>query len=472
MTWIPLHVHSQYSILGSSASVEKIAERAAALQIPAVALTDQGNMYGAVEFFKACKEVGVHPIIGCELFVAPESRFEKKRTPGIPHGFPIVLLAKDEKGYKNLCRLSSLAHLEGFYYTPRIDKELLSSSAEGLICLSGSVNSSLSYWLTQDNPEEFRKEINWFKNLFGENYFFELQRHQMTQRALQEEGMLEEGWLHQVYLDAISKQEKLNQSLIQFSKELQIECVATNASRYIDREDWNAHEILMNIQSGEPCEIWEKDSQGNPKVRIRNPKRQVAYTHELYFKSPQEMSELFADQKEAIEASVKIAQMCQFAFDFKTKFYPVFIPPHLEGKELSKENRAEEAAHYLRTLCEEGIPKRYTPQKLEKVQQMYPGKDPLEVVKERLNYELSVILPKGMGDYLLIVWDFISWAKRNRIPMGPGRGSGAGSIVLYLIEVTDIEPLGFNLFFERFINPERISIQILTSTSVWIDALR
>ncbi len=457
MSWVPLHVHSQYSILDASASIEAIVEKAAALQMPAVALTDQGNMYGAAEFFKACKSAKIRPIIGCELFVAPHSRLEKKRTPGMPVGFPIVLLAKDKKGYQNLCRLSSLAHMEGFYYLPRIDKELLAGSTEGLICLSGSHQSALNFWIQQEKEEELLSEIIWFKEHFKEDYYFELLRHQMSDADIRSDGLDQEMWLHQAHLDAIALQKSVNARLIALSKELQIDCVATNDSRYIDREDWAAHEILMNIQSGEPCEIWEKDSYGNPKARVKNPKRQVMHSHEFYFKSAQEMQTLFADVPEALTNTLKVAEACAFEFDFKTKFYPVFVPPKLEGQSYTKAQRLAEAELFLRQLCEEGIGVRYTPERLQNVQEKYPGRDPLQVVRERLEYELSTILPKGMGDYLLIVWDFIAWAKRNRIPMGPGRGSGAGSIVLYLIGITDIEPLRFNLFFERFINPERIS---------------
>jgi DNA polymerase-3 subunit alpha len=457
MSWIPLHVHSQYSILDSSASIDAIAAKAAAFKMPSAALTDQGNMFGAVEFFKACKGVGIKPIIGCELFVAPHSRLDKKKIPGLPAGFPIVLLAKDRQGYQNLCVLSSLAHLEGFYWTPRIDKEILEKYSEGLICLSGPNKSAVSHWIVQGKEEELRAEIEWYKAVFKEHYYFELLRHRMSDERICADEMDREGWLYQLHQDAIKGQDLTNARLIALSKQTGVRCVAANDSRYIDRDDWKAHDILMNIQSGEPCEIWEKDSYGNPKERVKNPKRQVGYTHELYFKSQEEMKILFADIPEALEASVAIAEQCQFEFDFKTKYYPVFIPPHLEGKSFTKEERLNEAEKYLRQLCLEGIGVRYTPDRLAKVQEKYPGKDPLEVVKERLGYELDVILPKGMGDYLLIVWDFINWAKSRGIPMGPGRGSGAGSIVLYLIGITDIEPLRFNLFFERFINPERLS---------------
>ena len=236
-----------------------------------------------------------------------------------------------------------------------------------------------------------------------------------------------------------------------------IPCVATNGSHYIEREDWRAHEILMNVQSGEPVEIIERDSFGNPKGRNLNPKRKVIPTHELYFKSPEEMAALFIDLPEAIGNTEKVAALCNMELDFTTKYYPVFVPPHLEGTDYDEKVRTEEAAKFLKKLCVEGIPKRYTSERLAKVQGKYPDQDPMDVVKNRLEGELEIIISKGMCDYLLIVYDFIAWAKKKGIPVGPGRGSGAGSIILYLIGITDIEPLRFNLFFERFINPERMS---------------
>lgn len=457
MRWTPLHVHSQYSILDSSCSVEMLAKKSAELQMQALALTDQGNLFGAVEFYKACQKFGVKPIIGCELYVAPQSRFEKKKIYGMPHGFPIVLLVKNQAGYQNLCALSSLAHLDGFYYTPRIDKDLISQYKEGLICLSGPHNSVFAHWIQKEMQDKLLEEIDWFQKTFQDDFYFELLRHQMSNAALQEDGVLQEPWLYQLYQDTILLQTKTNEQFLSLGKEKGIRCVATNDTRYLHREDWRAHEILINIQSKECCEIWEKDSFGNLKNKILNPKRQVSHTHELYFKSQEQMCALFADLPEALEQSCQIAEECHFDFDFKTKYYPVFIPPSLEGKTFEPQERVKEAENYLRELCKEGIQKRYTKERLEKVQEKYPGQDPLEIVHQRLEYELNVILPKGMGDYLLIVWDFINWAKRSKIPMGPGRGSGAGSIVLYLIGITDIEPLRFNLFFERFINPERLS---------------
>ena len=333
----------------------------------------------------------------------------------------------------------------------------MEAHSEGLICLSGPIQSRLAQFVIQGREEEFKEELDWCQNVYGENFYFELQRHQMLEEDIHSEGIDKESWLYQQYLDRVKNQDIVNDRWIALSKEKKISCVATNGSHYMTREDWRAHEILMNVQSGEPVEIIERDSFGNPRGVSLNPKRKVIPTHELYFKSPEEMRALFADALEAIENTEKVAALCHVELDFETKFYPVFVPPHLEGTEYSEETRVEEGAEFLRRLCNEGIPKRYPPESLAKVEEKYPGQNPMEVVHKRLEEELEVIVSKGMCDYLLIVYDFIAWAKGRGIPVGPGRGSGAGSIILYLIGITDIEPLRFNLFFERFINPERMS---------------
>lgn len=456
--WVPLHVHSQYSVLDALASIYDIASKSAEYGMPAVALTDHGNMFGAIDFYKACKDVKVKPIIGCEFYVAPESRHDKRKDPATGRtNFHLGLLAKNKQGYHNLCKLTSIGHLEGFYYHPRIDVETLKQHSEGLICLSGCLSSRTSHEAMNGTRESLLEQIRWYRELFGDDYYIELQRHHSTEENLRADGMYQESWLLQQYKDYIAKQTKVNQALIEIARELNIKVVATNDSHYIDRSDARAHEILLNIQSGEPCEIWEKDSQGNPKFRVPNPKRRTYSTNECYFKSPQQMLDLFQDIPEAISNTLEVADKCTLEIDFKTKHYPVYLPPDLDNRSYTKDEQTKSVENYLWKLCEDGIPQRYTPERLAKVQELFPGKDPMQVVRDRLSYEMSVIVPKGMADYLLIVWDFINWAKKNGIPMGPGRGSGAGSIVLYLIGVTDIEPLRFHLFFERFINPERIS---------------
>lgn len=455
--FVHLRVHSQYSILDSPASLSQLAEKAVSYQMPALALTDHGNIFGAVDFYKECKEVKIKPIIGCEVYVAPGARSEKSKTPGLRPAYHLTLLAKNKQGYHHLCKLSSAGYLEGFYYYPRIDRELLNKYKEGLICIDGSLGTRLAHEILNGTPETVNEHITWYKDLFGEDYYLDLQRHAMAEEDLQQDGLYQEAWLVQHYQDYLNRQTKVNQALIDLSRLQGVPLVATNDVHYLGRDDWRAHEILLNIQSGEPCEIWEKDSAGNPKFRIPNPKRQAYPSHEYYFKSPEQMEALFHDVPEAIANTHRIQEKCYVEMDFKAKHYPVYVPPSLEGKAYNKKEQNKAVEEYLWQLCEEGIPKRYTAERLAKVKEIYPDKDPLEVVRERLNYEMSIIVPKGMSDYLLIVWDFINWAKRNGIPMGPGRGSGAGSIVLYLIGVTDIEPLRFYLFFERFINPERIS---------------
>lgn len=457
MKWIPLHVHSQYSILDATASVHAIVEKAAALSMPAVALTDHGNLFGAIDFYKACKELQIKPIIGCELYVAPTSRHTKEREQNLRSSYHLTLLAKDEEGYHNLAKLSSYGYLEGFYYTPRIDNELLKQYSKGLICLSGCINSRVAREILFGTEESLLEQVRWHRELFGEDYYFELQRHVMSEEALERDGFNNEAWRLQRYREVTANQEKVNQTLLSLSRSMGIGVVATNDSHYIERAEWRPHEIFLNIQSGEPCEIWEKDSLGNLKFRTPNPKRATFPSSEYYFKTAEQMAEIFSDIPEALAESCAIADKCHLAIDFKTKYYPVYLPPALEGKSYTKEEQQTSTKEYLWQLCEEGIPKRYTPERLAKVAQIYPGRDPMEVVRERLSYEMEIIVPKEMSDYLLIVWDFIHWAKSQNIPMGPGRGSGAGSIVLYLIGITDIEPLRFHLFFERFINPERLS---------------
>ena len=457
MTYIELHLHSQFSILDSTASIPKIVNKAKASGMSSIALTDHGNLFGIVDFYKACQKEGIHPIIGAELWLAPESRSDKKKIPGVPAGSPIVLLAENRKGYQNLCKLSSIGYLEGFYYYPRIDKEVLAQHTEGLICLSGSTHSYLSFCVLNRDPEEVEKEVEWFARHFPGKFYLELQRHAMTEDAIRQDHMDSESWVVQNHRDFVARQNRIIEVFTELGKKMSLPLVATNDVHYVEREDYAAHEILLNVQSGEPCEIWERDSHGNPKVLVPNPKRKIYPSHEFYLKTPSQMQELFSDLPQAIANTKVIAEQCCCELDFKTKHYPVYLPEHLEGKEISKEEREEEAGKYLYQLCVDGIGKRYTPERLEKVKEFYPDEDPLEVVKKRLDYEFEILSSKGMCDYLLIVYDFIHWAKQQGIPVGPGRGSAAGSIISYLMGITDIEPLRFHLFFERFINPERVS---------------
>lgn len=457
MSFVHLHVHSQYSILDACPSIEDLALAAVNDSMPALALTDHGNLYGAIDFYKACKDAKIKPLIGCELYIAPHSRFDKKQSPGNKNAYHLTLIAKNRLGYHNLMKLSSIGFLEGFYYHPRIDLDALKQYKNGLICLSGCMSSMISQEALNGSQESLREKVLFFHSLFGEDFYLELQRHEMSQEDLEKDQMYQESWLLQQYQDYISKQKKINEKLLDLSKTTKIPVVATNDTHYIHREDWLSHEILLNIQSGEPREIYEKDRMGLPTFRKPNPKRRTYSSHECYFKSSSQMRALFQDIPEAIHSTLEIAKKCELEIDFKTKHYPVYIPPSLHNRTYSKEEHAKAVEGYLWELSEKGIPSRYTPERLEKVRENYPDRDPNDVVRKRLEYEMSIIVPKGMADYLLIVWDFIHWAKTQGIPMGPGRGSGAGSIVCYLTGITDIEPLRFHLFFERFINPERIS---------------
>lgn len=455
--FVHLHTHSQYSILDASASLPALVKTAADYAMPALALTDHGNLFGTIDFYKQCKSSTILPIIGCELFLAPYSRIEKRKISGKPNAFHITVLAKNLDGYRNLCKLTSLGYTEGFYYTPRIDFELLANHSAGLICLSGCSQSPFAWEVLNGSKESVVALLQQYQALFKENFYIELQRHTSTNEALQLEGFFEESWLYQQYQEYTQKQEQINATLYELGRSLGIRPVATNNVHYIEREDWRAHEILLNIQSGEPCETWQRDAQGNPTFRTANPKRTTFATHECFFKSAEEMYALFSNIPEALQTTIEIAEQCTLELDFSTKHYPVFIPDELRGKLYTPEERTTAVNAFLQKLCEEGIPKRYTQEHLERVAKKYPDTDPMKLVRERLDYEMAIISSKGMCDYLLIVWDFIHWAKNQGIPMGPGRGSGVGSIILYLIGITDIEPLQLHLFFERFINPERPS---------------
>ncbi|MBX9743651.1 MAG: PHP domain-containing protein, partial [Chlamydiales bacterium] len=355
MIWTPLNVHSQFSILDSTASVAALVDKAKSYGMSALGLTDMGNLYGAIDFYKACKAAKIKPILGCEIWIAPSSRHEKKRIPGQPNGFPLILLAKNNQGYQHLCKLSSIGFLEGFYYQPRIDKETLSLYREGLICLSGPMQGHIPYLILQDLEEQLLKEVTWYQQLFGEDFYFELQRHQMTEEQILADGMEKEQWLFQKYQDYSIAQKKVNQRLLSLASEFGISYVATNDIHYLERDDWRAHEILLNVQSGEPCEIWERDSRGVPKNKAPNPKRETVASHELYFKSPEQMQALFADIPLALEETQHIVAKCHVELDFTMKHYPVFIAPALEGKSYTVDERLRAAEQFLYDLGQAGI---------------------------------------------------------------------------------------------------------------------
>ncbi len=457
MDFVHLHLHSQYSILDSTLSIQDILDKVKSDGASSVALTDFCNMFGSLDFYNASLNDGIKPIIGCEIMVAPNNHLEKKKIGSQPVGYPLILLAKNRDGYRNLCKLSSIAYTEGFYYYPRIDKELIEHHHQGLICLTGPFYGKIGSLITSNDDVGLFKEIDWMVKIFNDDLYLEVSRHKMSDENLRLDGVDKEPWLLQKIVDAYDKQEKIILKLKELGREKGIKCVATNDVKYLCREDWVSHEILMNVGSGESCEILDRDTYGKIKGRTPNPKRNTTYSHELYLKSPNQMRELFADFPEAIANTAEVAKKINLEFDFNKKFYPVYIPPGLDDKKDDDKQRLELVATYLKKICYEGIERKYTKNALDYVKEKFEDRDPLDVVKERLEYELSVIIPTGLCDYLLIVHDFIAWAKSQEILVGPGRGSGVGSIILYLIGITDIEPLRFNLFFERFINPERLS---------------
>lgn len=393
--FVHLHVHSEYSLLDGANRIKDLPVRAKELGMNAIALTDHGVMYGVIDFYKACKKEGIKPIIGCEVYVAPRTRFDK--DPKLDNQYyHLILLAKNNEGYKNLSKLVSLGFTEGFYYKPRIDLEILEKYHEGLICCSACLGGSLATALLKENNEEAERIALWHKNLFGEDYYLELQANYLKEQAL------------------------VNQKLVQLSQKLNIPLVITNDSHYLKKEDAYNHEVLLCVQTAK---------------KMSDPDRMRFETDDFYLKSPEEIQAFLPNIPEALENTVKIAQKCNVEFEFGHTILPNYEVP------------AEYATHYdyFKKLCDDGIQKRY-------------GENISQEIKDRVEYEMGVIQKMGYVDYFLIVWDFIHYAKENGIPVGPGRGSGAGSIVAYAIEITDIDPIKYNLLFERFLNPERISM--------------
>ena len=393
--FVHLHVHSEYSLLDGMSRIKDLPVRAKELGMKAIALTDHGVMYGAVDFYKECKKNDIKPIIGCEVYVAPHSRFDKEagRDNGYNH---LILLAKNKTGYQNLSKLVSLSFVEGFYYKPRIDLEILEKYSEGLICLSACLAGSLSQAIIQDNMEKAEEIALWHKRVFKDDYYIEIQHNGLRQQIM------------------------VNQKLIQLARKIDIPLVATNDAHYLKKEDSYFHEVLLCIQTGK---------------RMSDEDRMRFETQEFYIKSPEEMADYFSEFPDAIENTVKIAEKCNYDFEFGVTKLPNYDVPE------------EYATHldYFKDLCYKGIKNRY-------------GEKPAEEVMSRLEYEISVIDKMGYVDYFLIVWDYINYAKSVGIPVGPGRGSGAGSIAAYAIGITDIDPLKYGLLFERFLNPERVSM--------------
>ena len=388
--FVHLHVHTEYSLLDGSTRIDEMVKRCKELDMPAVAVTDHGNMYCAWKFLNAAKKVGIKPIIGCEFYMC-----ENMANTGYDNKeyFHLVLLAKNNVGYYNLCRLNSIAFVEGFYYKPRIDFETLKKYSEGLVCLSACIAGQLPRLFMADRPDEARKLALEYKELFGEDYYIEIQRHRIEDE------------------DAVMPQ------LVQLARELDIKLVVTNDVHYLNREDAEIQDIMMCVQMG-------KFYDDTDRMKFQG--------EEFYLKNYDEMAALFPNLPDAMETTLEIADKCNVDFG-REKLLPLYSPP---------DNMS--SPEYLRYLLEEGLKKKYPVVTQE--------------IRERVEYEYSVICNMGFVDYYLIVWDFINYAKTNGIPVGPGRGSGAGSVIAYLIGITEVEPFRYNLMFERFLNPERKSM--------------
>ncbi|MBU1906485.1 MAG: DNA polymerase III subunit alpha [Candidatus Omnitrophica bacterium] len=393
--FIHLHLHTQYSLLDGACRIPDILNLAKRYKMDSLAITDHGNMFGAVDFYLEAQKAGIKPIIGCEAYIAPGSRLNKSSVGIEDACYHLILLAKDESGYENLMKLVSIGYLEGFYYRPRIDKEVLSRHAKGLIGLTACLKGEIPSLLQEKRFNDALKAADAYLNIFGkDNLYLELQA------------------------NSIPEQKIVNQGLIKISKELNLPLVATNDVHYVKKEDAPAHEALLCIQT---------------QTTLDDPNRMRFQTDEFYLRSPEEMKEVFKDFPEAISNTLEIAGRCNLELDFSKVHLPKYEPP----KGISKEA-------FLKELC------------IERLKEKYDEVTP--AIKERLDHELRIIKDMGFVSYFLIVWDFIHYAKSQNIPVGPGRGSAAGSLTSFLLGITDVDPLKYGLLFERFLNPERLGL--------------
>ena len=395
MNFTHLHVHTEYSLLDGASKIKELVARTKELGMDSIAITDHGVMYGVIDFYRACREVGIKPIIGCEVYVAPGSRFDREVGRGEDRYYHLVLLAENDLGYHNLMKIVSRGFTEGYYYKPRVDMEVLREFHEGVIALSACLAGEVAVQIRRGFLAEAREAALRYLDIFGEgNYFLELQDH------------------------GIPDQTVVNTELLKMHEELGIPLVATNDIHYVNAKDWEAHDFLLCIQTNK---------------KLKDEDRMRYEGGQYYLKSPEEMEALFPYAKEALENTYKIAQRCNVEIVFGEQKVPKFDVP-----------APYDAYGYLEHLCREGIKRRYRPVTKE--------------LQERLDYELGTIKHMGYVDYFLIVWDFIHYAREHGIPVGPGRGSAAGSIVAYCLEITNIDPIRYNLLFERFLNPERVSM--------------
>ena len=403
MAFTHLHVHTEYSLLDGSNKIKEYVKRVKELGMDSAAITDHGVMYGVIDFYKECKAQGIRPILGCEIYVAPNSRFDKELTGGEDRYYHLVLLAENNTGYDNLVKIVSRGFTEGYYYKPRVDMELLQECHEGLIALSACLAGEVQRYISKGLVDEAKKAALRYRDCFGEgNFFLELQDH------------------------GLPEQKMVNTTLLQMSRELGIPLVVTNDVHYTYKEDVKPHDILLCIQTGK---------------KLADEDRMRYEGGQYYVKSEEEMKGLFPYAWEAVENTRRIADRCNVEIEFG-----VIKLPHFEVPE------GYDSWTYLNKLCYDGLHSRYGDN------EDAPAGETGQTLKERLDYELDVIKTMGYVDYFLIVWDFINYAKSNGIMVGPGRGSAAGSIVSYALRITDIDPIKYNLLFERFLNPERISM--------------
>ena len=393
--FIHLHLHTQYSLLDGACRIPEILSIAKSFKMDSLAITDHGNMFGAIDFYLEAQKAGIKPIIGCEVYVAPQSRLNKSGGGIEDSSYHLILLARDEDGYHNLMKLVSIGYLEGFYYRPRIDKEILEQYAKGLIGLSACLKGEISVLLAQKRFNDALKTADTYQNILGKgNFYLEIQSNSIPEQKIVNEGMLKA------------------------AKELSIPLVATNDVHYPTRDKAAAHEALLCIQT---------------QTTLDDPNRMRFASDEFYFRSPEEMKELFRDCPQAIKNTVEISQRCNLELDFSQMHLPKYIPPENKDKE-----------KFLLELCEKGMGDKEFKHDPE--------------IQKRLDHELKIIKDMGFISYFLIVWDFIHYAKSRGIPVGPGRGSAAGSLVSFLLGITDLDPLKYGLLFERFLNPERMGL--------------
>ena len=395
MNFTHLHVHTEYSLLDGSNKIKEYVARVKELGMDSAAITDHGVMYGVIDFYRAAREAGINPILGCEVYVAPGSRFDKDTGTGEDRYYHLVLLAENNKGYSNLMKIVSKGFVEGFYYKPRVDMELLREYHEGIIALSACLAGEVSRYLTRGMYEDAKAAALRYQDIFGKgNFFLELQDH------------------------GISEQQEVNRQLLRMHQETGIELVATNDVHYTTAEDADPHDILLCLQTGK---------------KLADEDRMRYEGGQYYVKSPEEMERLFPYALEALENTHKIAERCHVEIEFGVTKLPKYDVPD-----------GYTSWEYLNKLCFDGLSERYDPV--------------TDELRERLEYELSTIKNMGYVDYFLIVWDFIKYARDHDIMVGPGRGSAAGSLVAYTLGITQLDPIRYDLLFERFLNPERVSM--------------